>query len=131
MSTSKRLILVLTVIVGVVMAAASIASLRQREAALQTAMRNEVRAHALTLQIALEDIYAAGRSTDAQQLINRLGQNSRIYGVILFDEQGRVAMLSDHLIAEEMRYPPELDYVLSTGEEKEFVRSIKGQGVFS
>ncbi|MEW6211985.1 MAG: ATP-binding protein [Acidobacteriota bacterium] len=131
MSTSKRLILVLTVMVGVVMAAASAFSLRQREAALQTAMRNEVRARALTLQIALEDIYATGRSADAQQLINRLGRNSRIYGVILFDEQGRVAMLSDHLIADEMRYPPELDQVISTGEGKEFVRSINGQEVFS
>lgn len=117
--------------VGVVMAAASAFSLRQREAALQTAMRNEVRAHALTLQIALEDIYATGRSADAQQLINRLGDNSRIYGVILFDEKGHVAMLSDHLIAEEMRNPPELDQVISTGEEKEFVRSINGQEVFS
>lgn len=131
MSTSKRLILVLTVMVGVVMAAASVFSLRQREAALQTAMRNEVRAHALTLQIALEDNYAAGRATDAQQLINRLGQHSTIYGVILFDEQGRVAMISDHLIADEIRNPPELGHVLSTGEEVEFVRIINGRGVFS
>jgi signal transduction histidine kinase len=117
--------------VGVVMVAAGYFRLRQREALLMMALHNEVHAHALTLQIALEDNYRAGRTTDAQRLINRLSENPKIYSVILFDEEGQVAMLSDPLVADEIRYPPEVQRVIATGETVEFVRPIKGQEVFS
>jgi len=131
MSMSTRLILLLTLMVIAVMAVASILILREHERALKTAMRNELRAHAFTLEIALEEEYAAGRMTDLQRLINRLLENTKVYGVIFFDEHGRVAMLSDPLIAKEIQHPPELDQVISTGKEIEFERDIGGQEVFS
>jgi hypothetical protein len=128
---SARLILPLTVMAGAVMLAAGYFILRQREAALQTAMHNEVRAHALTLQIALEDHYRAGRTAEAQQLIDGLSENPKVYGVLLFDAEGRVAMVSNPLVAEEIRRPEEVSRVLATGETVEIVRAINDQEVFS
>jgi hypothetical protein len=80
MKLSARLILLLTFSVSVVMAAASLITLRQREAALLGAARDEARAHALTLQIALEEDYLSGRTLDAQRLINRPGPPDRVSG---------------------------------------------------
>jgi hypothetical protein len=124
---SARLILPLTVMAGAVMIAAGYFILRQREAALH----NEVRAHALTLQIALEDHYRAGRTAEAQQLIDGLSENPKVYGVLLFDAEGRVAMVSNPLVAEEIRRPEEVSRVLATGETVEIVRAINDQEVFS
>ena len=72
MRTGTKLILFLTVAVGIVMTLGGYYILRQREAILETAMRNELRAHAATLKIALEDAYRSGRTGDVQRLINRL-----------------------------------------------------------
>lgn len=117
--------------VGAVMTVMSFITLRQREASLISAMRDEVRAHALTLQIALEDYYAEEQIREAQQLIDRLSQNTNIYGVVLFREDGSVDVVSNNLIAEEIRKPPELRRVIENGENVEFVRSINGRDVFS
>lgn len=131
MSTSTRLILLLMVLVGAAMAAGGYYSLKLRRQVLESALHNEVRAHAVTLQLMLEDDYRAGRDRDAQQFINRLSQNIRIYSVILYDEKGRLTMLSDPLVAEEIRFPPEVQQVLKTGETAELVRRIGEREVFS
>lgn len=131
MSTSTRLILVLTIIVGVIMTSASLLLLRQRETAFKEAMRSELHAHAVTLRIALEDYYAAGQIPEAQRLIDRLRQNTDIYGIVLFDKAGQIVMLSSTQIPEEIRYPPELQSVLATGEAASFTRGVNGEEVFS
>ncbi|HKQ93017.1 MAG TPA: hypothetical protein VJZ77_20320, partial [Blastocatellia bacterium] len=99
MSLSARLILLLTITVGVVMALAGYFILRQREEILARALRNELHAHAVTLRLTLEDSYRAGRIGDAQRLIDHLSENPRVFSVILFDEKGRVAMFSNPLEA--------------------------------
>ncbi len=131
MSITTRLILLLTVMVGLVMVAAGYYFLQQRQWILENAMHNEVRAHAGTLQLMLEEDFRAGRDRDAQQFINRLSQNPKIYSVILYDEQGQITMLSDPLVAEEIRFPPEVHHVLARGETVELVRRIGTQRVFS
>ncbi len=131
MSISTRLVLILTLVVGALMAAASFLTLRQRERTLETAMRNEARAMAVTLRIALEEDYADGDTSDAQRLINRLSANTGTYGALLFDERGELLMLSDTLTAEELRHPPELEAVITRGEPAEFVRRAGGQRIFS
>lgn len=131
MSTSTRLILFLIVLVGVVMTLGGYYSLKQRQQILETAMHNEVRAHALTLQLMLEDVYHSGRAGDAQQFINRLSQNPRVYSVILYDEQGRITILTDPLVAEEIRFPPEVHRVLKEGTPVELVRDVGEMNVFS
>jgi hypothetical protein len=84
--------MLLTLSVSLMMAVASYFMLRQRAVELSDAARDEVRAHAITLQIALEEDYATGRALDAQRLIDRLQGNAKIYGVFLFDREGRVAI---------------------------------------
>jgi signal transduction histidine kinase len=123
--------MLLTLMVGMVMAAGGYFRMRQREAKLEAAMRNEVRAHANTLQIALEDYYRAGRLADAKQMIDRLSDNPKIYGVALFDEGGRAVMVSDPLVADEISYPLDAQQVIATGETVELVRTIGERPVFS
>src|SRR5215468_9393091 len=95
MKLSARLILLLTFSVSVVMVAPSLITLRQRD---------EARVHAVTLQIALEEDYLTGRSLDAQRLINRLMENTRVYSAALFDAAGEIVAISNTLAPEEFRY---------------------------
>ena len=131
MSINTKLVLLLTLAVGAVMLVGSILSLRQRESALETALGDELRAHAVTLQIALEENYQNGRINEAQKLIDRLRGNSRVYGVLLFDENGALRSASQFETAKDFRQPPELARVLQTGEPIEFVRSIENRKFLS
>ncbi|MEP7343143.1 MAG: HAMP domain-containing sensor histidine kinase [Acidobacteriota bacterium] len=131
MSLSTRLILLLTAAVGIVMTLAGFYLLRQRQEILARAWRNELNAHAVTLQLALEDSYRAGRISDAQRLIDRLSENPRVFSVILFDEEGRPAMLSNSLLAGEAVDQPEVRVVVATGQPVELFHHRRGKEVFS
>ena len=131
MSINTKLVLLLTLAVGAVMLVGSFLSLRQREAALESALRDELRAYAVTLQIALEETYQNGRVGEARHLIDRLRDNSRVYGVLLFDETGNLRSLSQSETIDNFRQPPELASVLQTGEPVEFVRSVENQKFLS
>ena len=127
MSINAKLILLLTLAVGAVMLVGSFLSLRQREAALETALRDELRAHATTLQIALEVNYQNGRIAEAQQLIDRLRENTRVYGVMVFTEDGDLRSISQPSTAADFRQMPELTTVLQTGEAVESVRTVENK----
>jgi len=131
MSLSARLILLLTIAVGVVMALGGYFILRQREEILARSLRNELHAHAVTLQLTLEDGYRAGRIGDAQRLIDHLSENPRVFSVILFDEKGRVAMFSNPLEAGKIIESPDARRVIATGEPVEIVRRRGGSEVYS
>ncbi|MFN0084051.1 MAG: ATP-binding protein [Blastocatellia bacterium] len=131
MSLSARLILFLTVAVGVVMAMAGYFILRQREAILSGALQNELHAHADTLRIALEDSYRGGRTDDAQRLIDRLSENPRVFHVALFDEEGRVAMLSNPLAAGEITTAPEIRRAIDSGETLNLIHRELEREVYS
>jgi signal transduction histidine kinase len=119
MSTGKRLILFLTFAVGVVMTLGGYFTLRQREEILETAMRNELRAHAATLKIALEDAYRSGRTSYAQRMINLLSDNPKVYSVTLFDETGRFVMSSNPQAADEIRNLQQVQRAIATGQTVE------------
>src|SRR5262249_42627529 len=131
MKLSARLTLLLTISVGVVMAVASLITLRQREAALRQAARDEARVHALTLKIALEEDYLTGRSLDAQRLINRLRENTGIYSVVLFDAAGEIIAISNTLAPEEFKHLNEAREVMASGRDIEIARSIRGEDYYS
>ncbi len=131
MKLSARLILLLTLSVSVVMVVASVITLRQREAALREAARDEARVHALTLKIALEEDYLTGRSLDAQRLINRLRENTGIYSVVLFDAAGEIVAISNTLAPEEFKYLNEAREAMASGKGIEIARSISGKDYFS
>jgi sensor histidine kinase regulating citrate/malate metabolism len=131
MKLSAKLILLLTGAVSLVMLAASFITLRQREAVLREAARDEVRAHALTLRLALEESYAAGHPLDAQRLINRLRENTSLYSVILFDVAGAVHLISDEATPAELRYLDEAREVMNTGTPVTIGRRLNGLEVLS
>ncbi|HEY7184375.1 MAG TPA: ATP-binding protein [Blastocatellia bacterium] len=131
MSLSAKLILLLTITVGLVMVLAAYRGLRRREEIHERALRSELYAHAMTLRLTLEDIYRAGRIGDAQRLIDHLSENTRIFGVILFDEEGRVAMFSNPLEAEKNAESPEARRVITTGEPVEVIQRRSGAEVYS
>lgn len=131
MKLSARLVLLLTLSVGVVMAVATLITLHQRENMLREAARDEVRAHALTLRIALEEDYLSGRTLDAQRLINRLRENTGVYSVVLFDAEGEIVGISNTLAPEEFKYLNEARQVVASGETIGIGRSIGGEDYFS
>lgn len=117
--------------VVVVMLVASLITLRQREASLYAAARAELRAHALTLRAALEEDYSAGRPQYARRLIDRLGENSGIYSILLFDATGAVTLISNARTPEEIRYVNEARRALAAGEIIEIERRLGGEDFFS
>jgi two-component system, NtrC family, sensor kinase len=131
MSLSARLILLLTIAVGAVMALGGYFILRQREEIHARALHNELYAHAITLRLTLEDSYRAGRIGDAQRLIDHLSENPRVFSVILFDEEGRVAMFSNPLEAEKIVESQEARRVIATGEPIEITQRRSDSEVYS
>ena len=123
--------LLTTIAVIIVMSAASLITLRQREASYDAAARGELQAHALTLRVALEEDYSAGRPQYAQQLIDRLRQNTQIYSIILFDAQGEATLVSNAVTPDEIRYRQEARHAITTGETVEVERSLNGEDFFS
>ncbi len=127
MRISTKLLILLIISVGLVMLIAGLLSLKQYEIALEHATRDELHAHAVTLQIALEEDYAAERVSEAQKLIDRLRENTEIYAVLLFDEKENLLNESQPLTEETLRRPPELREVLSQNRQSYTVRVIDGK----
>lgn len=119
MSTSTKLILTLTLVVGAVMASAGYALVRNQETALMAHRQSEVLAHAITLQLALDEAYRAGRPESATSLIDRLSENPKIEGVILYDERGQVAVQSKPIVTTGSGHLEDVQRVIETGETVE------------
>jgi signal transduction histidine kinase len=131
MNVSARLILLLTITISAVMSAATWFALRQRAATLESAVREEVEAHAQTLQIALEEDYATGRTLDAQRLVDRMREVTGLYGVFLFDAEGQMTIASNERAPEEIRFASQARDVVATGTPSELTREVDGIEVFS
>ena len=131
MSTSTRLILLLTLAISSVMLVSGYFILRQREEALQTTMRDQMLAHAHTLRVALENRYSGERVTDVQQLISGLSGNPKLYRALLFDEQGRLIVSTSAGLSETLTHDPEVEEVIATGETLERVHRVGDLEYFS
>jgi two-component system, NtrC family, sensor kinase len=62
---------------------------------------------------------------------SQLSENPRVFSVILFDEEGQVAIVSNPLVADVIRITPEVHHVIATDEPVELVHHRNGQEVFS
>jgi signal transduction histidine kinase len=133
MKTSTRLIVMLTLAVCAVMATASYFSLRQREKALELAAQAEVKAHAITLRVALEEYYASGRQQDIQKLINRIAKNSTEteIGVILFDRNGSVQLVSESLQHDDLKDSEQARKVIAGSDDIPIRRRLRNREVLS
>ncbi|MFN7931114.1 MAG: ATP-binding protein [Blastocatellia bacterium] len=131
MKISTRLILILTLCVNAVMLIATFLILHQTEVNLTAAAQGEIRAHAATLRLALEENYASGRALDAERLINRLSENTNIYGAILFNAEGQIEVVSNRLMAGEINSPGEVKLAMAEKRAIEINRQINQQEVLS
>jgi signal transduction histidine kinase len=131
MKISTRIILLLTITVSAVMMVANLVTLRQREASLREGARDEVRIHAVTLQIALEEDYRTGRTLDAQRWVARLRENIGLYSLILFDATGNIVALSNTGTPDEFQYLNEARQVIAIGNTIEIGRVINKQEYYS
>ena len=87
--------------------------------------------HAVTLQIAVEENYQNGRIEEARHLIDRLRENSSVFGVLLFDETGALLSVSQASTAADFLQPPEVETIPQTGETAEFVSAVGNQKFLS
>ncbi len=131
MKIGTRLIILLTLGVNIILVIATVLILRQTEKNLMAAARDEIRSHAATLRIAIEEDYAREHAEYAQQLINRLSENNNIFGAILFNAEGQIEGVSNSLTADQIIYPNEVKQVLQTRRPTEVIRQINNQDVFS
>ncbi len=131
MKINTRLIILLTLSVNALMLVATFFILRQLETNLKTAARDEIRAHVTTLRLALEEDYLTGRTIDAQRLINRLSENTSIYGAILFNKEGQIEIVSPRLNTLEISYLDAVNQVLASAQPAEIIRQIKSEDIFS
>ncbi len=131
MKINTRLIILLTLSVNALMLVATFFILRQLETNLKMAARDEIRAHVTTLRLVLEEDYLTGRTIDAQHLINRLSENTSIYGAILFNKEGQIEIVSPRLNALELSYLDAVNQVLASAQPAEIIRQIKGEDIFS
>ncbi len=126
MSISTRLVIVLTLAVGAIMGAAGYVLVHRQASALMSHRRSEAMAHAITLQLALDNDYRAGRIDDAKRLIDRLSENLKIEGVVLYDEHGNVEATPSALAGGEFGNSPDVERVIETGATIERIRTING-----
>jgi signal transduction histidine kinase len=131
MKTSTRMILLLTVLIGLILVASGINRVRNREGILRQAMRNEMQAQALSLQIALESAFQAGRTQEAQQLIDSLSRNPKVYGVLIFDETGHVLMFSSSLAGSANLYRAQSGQTPQSTAPLEITHQLNSEEVFS
>lgn len=126
------MILLLTVLVGAIMAAGGYYRLRQRETVLRHAMRTEVNAQATTLAYSLEFIFRSRHAEEAQQLLAGLNRDPKIYSVTLFDAAGRILSASKPAPGNGMtELQAEAKRVTGSRRQNEMVRSVQGEEVFS
>lgn len=131
MSVTTKLLLLLTISVGIVMSVASLWILKQYERVLETALREDLSTHAITLKIALEeeleDDFPTGQFADVQKLIDRLRTNTELYGVLFFDKNKNLVAQSTKLDEESLRHPPELHEALANNKTSNVIRNIQGR----
>jgi two-component system, NtrC family, sensor kinase len=131
MKTGTRLLLPLLAVVTAVMLLFATWAVVDRERSLRTEAQRETVAYAIALGLALEGAYRDRLRTDVQEIIDRLSREETVYGVLLYDEDGRVAYLSSPLEGVEPAPRAEVARVLEAGETATLERAIDAQPVFS
>lgn len=95
---STRLLLPLLATVVVVMLAYGAWAHRQREDILVAESEREIRAYATALSLAVERGIRAPELGDVQDIIDRLGREPTVYGVLVYDTSGAVAYASEAIL---------------------------------
>jgi sensor histidine kinase regulating citrate/malate metabolism len=86
MRLGTRLLLPLVAVMTLVMLLFAVWSVRQRERIVRTEAQREAMAYAVALGLALEAAYRDPIRTDVQEIIDRIGREETIHGVLIYAE---------------------------------------------
>ncbi len=132
MTTSTKLMLWLMLAVSVVMALVGVVLLQLRSSALEQDALNLVRAHARTLQIAIEERHSTNADQELKPLLERLvRENPAIANIILYDARGEVLTAAPVGLDEAQRDTQAAQQAMATRTEKQINRRIANQDVIS
>ena len=131
MRIGTRLLLSLLPIVAGVMVVYGSWALRQRQLTLLPAALRETEAHARVLSLALEYGFRDEAFQGAREVIDEVGREATVFGVQLYDGEGKVLVASGALRGPEPAPRAVLDRVLVSGEPETIERIIAGTRVYS
>ena len=106
-------------------------ALRQRNATLLPAAQRETEAYARALSLALEYGFRDQALEGLQDIINEISRVPSVYGILVYDRQGRPLIVSDPMRTPASAPRDVLDRVLQHGETVSFGREIEQTSVYS
>ncbi|NOT61641.1 MAG: HAMP domain-containing protein [Acidobacteria bacterium] len=132
MTTSTKLMLWLMMAVSVVMALVGVVLLQLRSSALEQDALNLVRAHARTLQIAIEERHSTDADKELKPLLERLvRENQAVANIILYDAHGAVLTAAPVGLDQAQQDTQAARQAMATRTEKQINRRIANQDVIS
>ncbi len=132
MTTSTKLMLWLMVAVSVVMALVGVVLLQLRTNALEQYALDLVRAHARTLQIAIEERHSTNADVELKPLLERLvRENQAIANIILYDARGEMLTAAPSGLNEAQLDVQAARQAMATRHEIKINRRIANQEVIS
>ncbi|MEX2281219.1 MAG: ATP-binding protein [Gemmatimonadota bacterium] len=114
-------------VVSVVMLAAGAYSAHRREQQLIADARRETNAYATALAVALEYALVEGGSNDLPRIIGRIAAEPRIYGVVVYDHQGKPISAALPLTEADALGPMQVQQFLSDTVPSSLDRELQGE----
>lgn len=131
MKLSTRLLVPLLPTVAVVMFIYAAWAVRQRQKTLLPQTRSETQVYATALSLALEYAFRDGKLDDVQDIINEIGRQPEIYGVLIYDSSGRQLFTSGPPGMANAQLTDSLLRVLAGAEMIEFEHRIDEASLYS
>lgn len=131
MKLSTRFLLSLLPAVAAIMAIYAYWALAQREATLVREARSETRAYAAAVGLAFEHAFRDLRFRDVQTILNEVGRQPKIYGVVVYDTLGEPTIVSEGTRVRDAVSPERVREAAASGAVLDFDRALEDQEVFS
>lgn len=131
MKLGTRLLLAFLPAVTVVMAVYAWWALEQREETLVEQARSETRAYAAAVGLAFEHAFRDLQFRDVQQILNEVGRQPKIYGVIVYDTAGSPTIVSEGIRVEDAIDPGRVRGVVRSGTSLDLDRKLQDEDVFT
>lgn len=131
MRLSTKLLLGLLPAVAVIMVLYAIWAIEQRERSLAEQARAEVRAYSDAVGVAFEHAFRDLQFRDVQEILNDVGRQRQVYGVVVYDTLGAVVMVSEGLTPREGVSPERVRTAARTGATVDLERAMGDEQVYS
>lgn len=131
MRLSTKLLLGLLPAVAVIMVLYAIWAIEQRERSLAEQARAEVRAYSDAVGVAFEHAFRDLQFRDVQEILNDVGRQRQVYGVVVYDTLGEVVMVSEGLTPREGVAPERVRTAARTVATVDLERALGEEQVYS